>query len=131
MHDHGPGPAPGIYLCQTCRHLSWLYSRTHIGGALGWEHNRTPQCALGLPWGGHAMDCDRYEREPGSDDEIHYIPQGDTPYPAYGPSRPQRCRPPGRWRIVGTANVADEPIGGWDRWERGWRTTLMAKTRVR
>lgn len=130
MHD-SPGPAPGIYLCQFCRHLAWQYHRTHLGRGRGWDHWRTPTCAIGLPWGGHAMDCDRYEREPGCDDEIHYIPQDNTPYPAYGPDQCPRPRLPERWRVVGTANVADEPIGGWDRWERAAREALMARTRVR
>lgn len=29
-----------------------------------------PDCRLRLPWGGRALHCERYEREPGSDDEL-------------------------------------------------------------
>lgn len=88
-----------ILLCHTCRHLTLHFSRV----LNPWAVRYHPECALGMPQAGRALRCERYEREPGSDDALV---DGMDPHPLplvdLRASTP-RWRPRGRWAVVGVA----------------------------
>lgn len=93
-------PEPAILACHTCHHLA-----VRVSVVLSpYEIRRHPECALRMPWGGRALRCDRYQREPGSDDELVRMDPHPLPVQTREEETPRRVwRPRGRWAIVGVA----------------------------